>query len=310
MQRQVKMWSRTGELNVATWTVRSLSLTGRREAGHAEVLLQKCKVLDRDVIGLQETRRLGRTEFAAAGYRVFCSGVDGSTGRAGQHGVELAVKESIIRGATWTQELTNERLMSTTFNLTGKSNAITFVVAYGPTNTVSNTRQHKDVFWADLESAVSRVPSSDCLFVLIGANARTGVRMGEEDCKVIGAYGRDTRVSDSNGTSLLRFAGDNKLALVNTFSPPPRDARLVHSTVPGPRIGNVLTTSSRDNHTASLSEMSLFTCSRMRTPTTTSCAPESEPQGDLLVIENSEPPQGARVLTDEQSRLTPTDANG
>ena len=42
--------------------------------------------------------------------------------------------------------------------------------------------------------------------------------MGEEkDCKVIGAYGRDTRVSDSNGTSLLRFAGDNKLALVNKF---------------------------------------------------------------------------------------------
>ena len=41
--------------------------------------------------------------------------------------------------------------------------------------------------------------------------------MGEEDCKVIGSYGRDTRVSDSNGTSLLRFAGDNKLALVNTL---------------------------------------------------------------------------------------------
>ena len=45
--------------------------------------------------------------------------------------------------------------------------------------------------------------------------------MGEEDCKVIGAYGRDTRVSDSNGTSLLRFTGDNKLALVHTlFSVP------------------------------------------------------------------------------------------
>ena len=35
-------------------------------------------------------------------------------------------------------------------------------------------------------------------------------------------------------------------------SPSPRDARLVHSTVPGPRIGNVLTTSSRDNHTTKL----------------------------------------------------------
>ena len=98
-QNVARARSRTGELNVATWNVRSLSLTGRRGAGHAEVLLHKCKVLGCDVIGLQETRRPGRTEFAAAGYRVFCSGVDGS-GRAGQHGVGLAVKESIIREAT------------------------------------------------------------------------------------------------------------------------------------------------------------------------------------------------------------------
>ena len=77
--------------------------------------------------------------------------------------------------------------------------------------------------WADLESAASRVPSSDYVFVLIDANARTSVRTGEEGCEVIGAYGRDIRVSDSNGTSLLRFAGDNKLALVNTvFSVPKR----------------------------------------------------------------------------------------
>ena len=135
----------------------------------------------------------------------------------------LAVKECIIREATWTQELTNERLMSMTFNLTGKSNAVIFIVAYGPTNTVSNTtREQKAVFWADLESAVSRVPSSDYLFILIDANARTGVRVGEKDCKVVGAYGRDTRVSYSNGTSLLRFADDNKLALVNTFFSVPK----------------------------------------------------------------------------------------
>ena len=88
--------SRTGELNVATWNVRSLSLTRRRGAGHAEVLLHKCKVLGCYVIRLQDTRRPGRTEFAAAGYRVFCSGVDGSSGWAEQHGVGLAVKESTI----------------------------------------------------------------------------------------------------------------------------------------------------------------------------------------------------------------------
>ena len=58
----------------------------------------------------------------------------------------LAVKESIVREATWTQELTNERLMSMTFNSAGKSNAITCVVAYGPTDTVSNKREQKDAF--------------------------------------------------------------------------------------------------------------------------------------------------------------------
>ena len=236
-QDVVRARSRTGELNVATWNVRSLFLTGRHGAGHAEVLLLKCKVLDCDVIGLEETRRPGRTEFAAAGYRVFCSGVDGNSGRAGHHGVGLAVKESIINEATWTQELTNERLMSMTFNLTGKSNAVTFVVASGPTDTVSNTREQKDVFWADLESAVSREPSSDYPFVVIDANARTGVRMGEEDCKVIGSYGRGTRVSDSNETSLLRFASDNKLALVNTFFSVPKGctSRTFNGTQPADR---------------------------------------------------------------------------
>ena len=76
-----------------------------------------------------------------------------------------------------------------------------------------------------------------CLF-LIDTNARTGVRIGEkEECKVIGAYGRDTRVSDSNGTSLLRFAGDNKLALVNTFFSVPKGctSRAFNSTRPTDR---------------------------------------------------------------------------
>ena len=76
------------------------------------MLLQKCKVLGCDIIGLQETRRAGATEFVAAGYNVVFSGEDGSSGGAGQHGVGPAVKGSVIREATWTQELMNERLVS------------------------------------------------------------------------------------------------------------------------------------------------------------------------------------------------------
>ena len=81
------------------------------------------------------------------------------------------------------------------------------------------------------------MPSSDYLFVKIDANATTGVRIVEEGCKVIGVYGRDIRVSDSNGTSLLRFTGDNKLALVNTFFSVPKGytSRTFNGTRPADR---------------------------------------------------------------------------
>ena len=113
--------SSTGELNIVTWNVFLLSLTGRRRAGrHAQVLLQKPKVLDCNIIRLQEMRRPGRNEFAAAVYCVFCGVEDESKGQTGQHGIGLAEKESITREATGTQELTNECLMSMSFNLADK----------------------------------------------------------------------------------------------------------------------------------------------------------------------------------------------
>ena len=62
---------------------------------------------------------------------------------------------------------------------------------------------------------VERPAASICFFT--DTNTRTGVQIAEKDCKVTGAYGRDTLVSDSNGTLLLWIAGDDKLALVNTF---------------------------------------------------------------------------------------------
>ena len=79
------------------------------------------------------------------------------------------VKESITLRATWAQELTNERLMSMAFNLTSKSNAITFGVRLHMARQIlSQIRgDQKDVFWGDLDGALSRVLSSDHLFILI-----------------------------------------------------------------------------------------------------------------------------------------------
>ena len=126
----------------------------------------------------------------------------------------------------------------------------------------------------------------------------------------LGAYGRDTRVSDSNGTSLLRFAGDNKLAFVNTFFSVPKGctSRTFNGTRPADRkrIDYIIT---RQSHRKLVRNVTVYLQPHADSGYNIVCA-RADSQGDSLVIENSEPPQGARVLTDEQSRLTPTDANG
>ena len=58
-------------------------------------VLAKARQLGCDFIGLQETRRSGKTEFSAAGYRVFCSGQEETEGRQRLYGVGLAVEQSI-----------------------------------------------------------------------------------------------------------------------------------------------------------------------------------------------------------------------
>ena len=62
--------------------------------------------------------------------------------------------------------------------------------------TVPCTREQRDTFWVDLDSAVSRVYSIDYVFYIY-ALTRTGVRIREKDCKVSWTYGRGTQVSDS-----------------------------------------------------------------------------------------------------------------
>ena len=98
--------------DVRTLTVKGLTVKGKNGYGHAECVLAKAQQLGCDVIGLQETRRSGKTESSAAEYRVFCSGQEETEGRQGLYGVRLAVKESICRKSVYTNQLIDERLMS------------------------------------------------------------------------------------------------------------------------------------------------------------------------------------------------------
>ena len=66
---------------------------------------------------------------------------------------------------------------------------------------------------------MKKVPEHEKLCVLMNANTRTGRRGGEKlgsvECKVLGAYSRDT-LNDS-GERLLSLSANHELALLNTF---------------------------------------------------------------------------------------------
>ena len=104
-----------------------------------------------------------------------------------------------------------------TLELRGRARAVTFVVGYTPTDTQSVGK--KNAFRTALETVVREVPEHEHLFALMDANARTGRsgggKLGSEECKALGAYGRDTL--NDNTERLLSFSTNHGLALLNTF---------------------------------------------------------------------------------------------
>ena len=131
-------------------------------------------------------------------------------GKKGQGGVGLAVRTSITRAAR-PPEFISDRLLKVTLELRGRAKAVTFFVAYAPTKIHDASKKH--AFWTTLDRAVKDVPRHEQLFVLMGANARTGRRekggVGSKDNKILGAYGRD--ILNDNGELLLSFANNHDL---------------------------------------------------------------------------------------------------
>lgn len=145
---------------VAACNARTLAVQRDHGHGHDECVLAKGKKLGCDFIGLQETRRHGRTIFVAAGYQLFCCGQEGTAGRQGMQVVGLAVEEMIHRKSA------------------GKCEAAISVAAYAPTDCTTNVELRR-AFWRKLEKIVEQIPTKYSLFVLMDANVRTGRRVEE-----------------------------------------------------------------------------------------------------------------------------------
>ncbi|MEP4214436.1 MAG: hypothetical protein ABJL35_03665 [Parasphingorhabdus sp.] len=131
---------------VSTYNVHTLAVKGENRDGHAECVLAKARQLGCDFVDLQKAKRPGKTEFSAAGYRVFCSGQDETDGRQGLYGSGFAVSETICRKSVYTHQLIGERLVLISFELTGERVAVNLVVAYAPMETIPNT-QLKGGIW-------------------------------------------------------------------------------------------------------------------------------------------------------------------
>ena len=223
-ERMNRAHARGREVAVATHNVRTMAVDGKHGVGRALDVLSVYDRLGCDVIGLRQTRRGGHSAFSQAGYLVYCSGECGGEngGKKGQGGVGLAVRTPITRAAH-SPEFISDRLLKVTLELRGQAKAVTFVVAYAPTE-IQNANNNKHAFWTSLDRVVEEVPKHEQLFVLMDANARTGRRekgqVGSKDSKILGAYGRDTL--NDNGELLLSFANNHDLALVNTFFSTPK----------------------------------------------------------------------------------------
>ena len=188
-----------------------MAVDGKHGVGRAAEVLDVYQEMGCDIIGLQETRRSGQAALLQAGYDVYCSGESGGDGeqKKGQGGIGLAVRKSIPRAGVRPPEFISDRLLKVTLELCGRARAVTFVVGYAPTDTQSVGE--KNAFWTALKRVVKEVPEHEQLFVLMDANAHTGRRgggkLGSKECKVLGAYGRDTL--NDNGERFLSFSANH-----------------------------------------------------------------------------------------------------
>ena len=139
--------SRAGRLVVVgTYNIRPPAFKGTDGIGHAGVILKTCEDAGCCIIGLQEVRRDGQSNFTAAGYVVLCSGADGGKHeKKGNHGVGLAVRESIVAGmdkGDVAVECISAGLMKVRLQLKGKSNGVSVIVGYAPTLDKSTSVSH------------------------------------------------------------------------------------------------------------------------------------------------------------------------
>lgn len=164
-----------------------------------------------DFAALSESRFLedGALTEEGSGYTFFWKGLPEGSPR--QHGVAIAIRNTLLNKLSENPIGLNERIMSLRLPLT-KDQYITIFSVYAPTLTTSE--DIKDQFYNNLDSLLKKTPKSDKVVILGDFNARVGT-----DAKswqgTIGNHGIG-KMND-NGLRLLTFCSQHQLVITNTL---------------------------------------------------------------------------------------------
>lgn len=115
-----------------------------------------------------------------------------------------------------------DHLVRVTLDLRGRARAISFVVAYAPTETTDVARE--DVFMAARDGVGQDILSHEQMTVLMNSNAHTGKRdegeVGRNDNEVQGTYGLDTLLTfaANHGLTLVHHVPSTALTIINESS--------------------------------------------------------------------------------------------
>lgn len=197
-QRPSSALNITGErLRIGTWNVRTLLQTGKLNQ-----LIRNADQYRMDILGVQEVRWTGRDSTKVEDWELFYSGRDDN-----QHieGVGLLLSQK-ARRALLMVEFVNERLMRARFR--AKHTNLTVVVAYGPTEDKNDA--DKDMFMAQLDEVIGRIPKHDLIVLAGDLNAKVG---GDHMTwpAVIGKFGIGEM--NNNGQRVLELCAQNGLLL-------------------------------------------------------------------------------------------------
>lgn len=208
-------YRKTPCLRFATWNVRTMCPGFSTDIQQVEDV-RKTAIIDKelsrlkvDIACLQETRLADSGTLREDSYTFFWQGKPLEEPR--QHGVGFAVKNTLISSIE-TPTAGTERILS--LRLSTSLGPATIVSVYAPT--LRAAPEVKDQFYEALDELISRIPSTDALYLLGDFNARVGADH-EAWPSCLGAYGRG-KIND-NGQRLLELCCYRSLCVTNTFFP-------------------------------------------------------------------------------------------